>query len=135
MPSRSSARLNEALAALDAARARQEVGRELDLFGPPADLAPVARAIESVTEHAGPEWRYEALAVVERAARAQSELTVEDIAPHVPPTIDRRALGGVMVEAKRRGWLEPLGYVSSGAERHHKPIRLWRSRIHRVEAG
>jgi hypothetical protein len=27
------------------------------------------------------------------------------------------------------GVFEPLGYVNAGAERHHKPIPLWRSRL------
>jgi hypothetical protein len=34
-----------------------------------------------------------------------------------------------MQEAARRGWLKPLGWVSGGAGRHGRPVRLWASRI------
>jgi hypothetical protein len=135
MPDRPSTRLAEALSALEAARATSEPARELDLFGPVADVDPIMRAIASVADHAGEAWRAQALAIVERVARALPELTIEDVAPHVELTVDRRALGAVMIEAKRRGWIVPEGYVTSNAERHHKPIRLWRSRLHRAEAA
>lgn len=120
MPSRPSTRLLEAQAALNAHRA---------LEGPP-DLFSV---IESVGANAGEDWNAHALAVVENVARSRPELTVEDVAPHVQETVDRRALGAVMLTAKRKGWLEPLGYVNAGIERHAKPIRLWRSRLYKAE--
>jgi hypothetical protein len=52
MSNRPSPRLTEALAALDAARGNREAPRELDLFGPPANVDPVIRAIECVAVHA-----------------------------------------------------------------------------------
>src|SRR5262245_29553274 len=94
MSGRSSARLRDARAALDGFRQKRVV-RQPDLFS----------AIESVADHAGAPWQEHALAVVERVARERAELTVEDISPHVEPTIDMRALGAIMLTAKRRGWL------------------------------
>jgi hypothetical protein len=135
MPNRPSARLTEALSALEVARATSDPAPKLDLFGPPADLEPVMGAIESVAEHAGEEWKAQALAVVERVARALPELTVEDVAPLVEATVDMRALGAIMLTAKRRGWIVAAGYVAAGAERHAKPIRLWRSRLYRSEVA
>jgi hypothetical protein len=62
-------------------------------------------------------------------ARTHDEFTVEDIAPLVQATYDLRALGGIMLQAKRHGWIEAAGYVNSGRARHGKPIRCWRSRL------
>lgn len=124
MSPRPSTRLREAQAAIASYRAQQAAQPDQP------DLFSTLAAIESVAEHAGDEWRTAALEVVQRVARSRPTLTIEDVAPLVPDTPDRRALGYVMLAAKTSGWLEALGYVNSGAERHGKPIRLWRSRLH-----
>jgi hypothetical protein len=111
-------RLLEAQAALASYR---DTHAQPDLFS----------AIESVADHAGEPWKEQAIAVLEHVARERPELTVEDVAPLVEVTVDMRALGAIKLTGKRRGWLEPLGYVNANAERHRKPIRLWRSRLYR----
>jgi hypothetical protein len=114
-----SGRLSEAAGALEDYRRSKQV-EQPDLFS----------AIESVAEHAGGEWRDHALEVVRNVACSRELFTVEDVAPLVGATIDRRALGAVMLTAKRRGWIQPEGYVNAGAERHAKPIRQWRSQLY-----
>jgi hypothetical protein len=84
-----------------------------------------------VTVHEGDAWRGGALAVVCEVARERPELTIEDVSPRVGATLDPRALGRGMVEAKRRGWVSAAGYVNLGSERHGKPICLWRSSLWR----
>lgn len=80
-------------------------------------------------------WIDAALEVVKRAARARPTLTIEDIRPDVPPTVDYRALGALMTRAARAGWIVADGWVSGNAEqRHNRPIRLWASRIYREGA-
>jgi hypothetical protein len=115
-----SRRLNEAVAALeDYRRAKAEP----NLFD----------AIERVAEHAGSIWRLEALNALEELARTRETLTVEYLSPLCSTTYDRRALGGILREGKRRRWIEAAGYVNAGAERHGRPVMLWRSLIFRGE--
>ncbi len=115
-------RLHEAVAELDEYRARQAEAQP-DLFS----------VIQAVTEAAGTVWTLEVLEAIVTTAKRKPVLTVEDVSPLCPPTIDMRALGGVMLEAQRRGYITKGGWVTSGRERHGRPVRQWHSRIYRDE--
>jgi hypothetical protein len=114
-----SRRLQDAADELAAYRAQRSQA-EPDLFS----------VIESVTRAAGDVWRLEVLEAIVTVAKRKAVLTVEDITPHAPPTIDLRAIGGVMLEAQRRGYITKGGWVTSGRERHGRPVREWASRIY-----
>lgn len=118
-------RLREAREACDQAR------RERESYGDVPDL------FSAWEQPAAPPdgWIDAALEVVRRAARASPTLTIEDVRPDVPPTVDYRALGALMTRAARCGWIKADGWVSGNAEqRHGRPIRLWVSRIYREAA-
>jgi hypothetical protein len=124
-------RLAEAQAALEEHR-RSQADQPLDLFGPPAELAPVDEAIASVTAHAGPMWRDEVLASIERIARRQDHLVADDVWADLEArgeglTYDRRALGGVLREAVKRGLIVSTAEYAPSARRHSSPLRVWRS--------
>lgn len=84
-------RLRDAVTELDTYRASKAQA--------PPDLFSV---IQAVTENAGEVWRLESLEAVRQVALRRRVLTVEHVAPLVPPTIDLRALGGVMLFALDR---------------------------------
>src|SRR5437868_118300 len=98
-------RLNDAITEL--ASYRQQVGRGQhaapDLF----------TALESVLDHAGDVWRDQALDALRLVAESMTEFSVADVT--FPPTIDNRAVGAILVEGKRRGWMKPIGYMGGGA--------------------
>lgn len=87
--------------------------------------------ISTAVQNAGEIWRAEELRAVEEIAHRHTEFTVEDVSPLVGPTYDGRALGGILLEAERRGICHKLGWVGSGRERHGRPVGLWASRIYR----
>src|SRR4051812_42164882 len=100
-------RVRDAVAELDAHRHRvHDLAQTPDLF----------TALESVLDHAGDEWKDQALENIRRAAIAHRELTIDDI--EFPPTIDNRARGSVMLLAARKKWIKNIGYVGGGAGRH-----------------
>lgn len=113
-------RLDDAVTALSAYR-ESKAPQQDDLFS----------TIQAVTRAAGTVWTLEVLEAIVETAKRKPVLTVEDVSPLCPPTIDMRALGGVMLEAQRRGYITKGGWVTSGRERHGRPIRAWHSRIYR----
>ncbi len=54
---------------------------------------------------------------------------VEDLDQHLPPTVDRRAVGWVLRQGARNGWMHATGYVNGGPSRHGRPVVLWQSDI------
>jgi len=117
-------RLREAVASL-AAHRRAKAEAQPDLFS----------AIASVVEHAGNAWRVATLDAIVTVAQRKPVLTVEDLDGLVPPTVDLRALGGMMLEAQRHGYIRKAGWVTSGRERHGRPVREWVSLIFRDGAA
>jgi hypothetical protein len=115
-----SRRLQAAADELAAFRAKRDQ-TEPDLFS----------TIEAVVEAAGDVWRLEVLEAIVTIAKRKSVLTVEDITPLAPPTLDMRAIGGVLLDAQRRGYITKGGWVTSGRERHGRPVREWHSRVYR----
>jgi hypothetical protein len=102
-------RLRDAVTELDAYCGRYPGSdREPDLFS----------QIAAVTENAGSVWTLECLEAIRQVALRHREFTVEDLDGLIPPTYDLRAVGGVMLEAARRGYCRKLGWVGSGAKPH-----------------
>ena len=99
-------RLEDTLDVLADARARRiadraaQHNRPLDLFGPPAELAPVTEAIETVHAHTSDQWKRDALAAVRATAARLAEFTVEHV--HWPTgAYDDRARAQAMRQAAR----------------------------------
>ncbi len=115
-------RLRQAVTELDAYRETARESRDVspDLFS----------QIAAVAEHAGTVWTMQTLEAIRQVALTHAELTVEDLDGLIPPTYDLRAVGAVMLEASRRGYIRKLGWVGSGAKRHGRPLRLWASLIY-----
>jgi hypothetical protein len=125
-----SGRLDEALAAL--AAAREQRATPPNLFGPPAELAPVTRAIESPYRHAPNEWQRLARDAVKTAASRHDLLTVDEVTWPDVELYEARARGGVMRRAARAGWIESTQTyrLSERPETHRRPLLIWRSLIH-----
>lgn len=89
-------------------------------------------AIERVDRNADPEWKRQALAVVQRLAQQRAEFISEDAWPYLPPVREPRALGGIMRTAQARGWIEPTDRVVPSPSKvgHGRPSRVWRSRLY-----
>ena len=117
-------RLRDTVAALDDYRKAKKAAPP-DLFA----------TIAAVTEAAGTVWKLEVIEAIVTVAKRRPTLTVEDLDGLVPPTIDLRALGGVMLEAQRRGYIRKGGWTTSGRERHGRPVREWHSLIYRDGAA
>jgi hypothetical protein len=72
-------------------------------------------------------WHTAMLAEIRHTAEHRSSFTVGDL--RIPATPDKRAVGAVLLEAARRGWIDPGGWVSGGNTRHGRPIRQWFSNV------
>ena len=88
--------------------------------------------MEKAKENADADWYDAALRCVERAAHDMDYFTTDDVwrqglrKPREP-----RALGPVMTEAMKRGWIVPLSSheKSKRPEAHASPKRVWRSLV------
>jgi hypothetical protein len=58
---------------------------------------------------AGDVWRLEVLEAIVVSAKREPIVTVEDITPLAPPTLDLQAIGVVMLEAQRPGLHPRMG--------------------------
>ena len=115
-----SRRLQDAADELAAYRAQREIGVGYpDLFS----------SIESVAAHEGNAWKDEALDLLHVIARTKRTFTVEDLDRHLPQTVDKRAVGWVLRQGARNGWMRADGYVNGGRSRHGRPIVRWVSLI------
>lgn len=92
--------------------------RQPDLFSAPTWADP---------QSPGERWLADALEIVRTAAESRESFTVEDLTFSSTP--DARAVGAVMRQAARRGWITNAGYVTSGRERHGRPVVLWISKL------
>lgn len=98
------------------------------------------QAIAVADAHADPTWRAHALDVVQALALRRPEFSTDAVWHALdeedgPETHERRALGGVMREAARAGWIEPTDRTvdSTRAIAHRGPKRVWRSLICALE--
>jgi len=91
-------------------------------------------ALDRVADHADPSWIKVALTVVYDLCRYRETFTTDDVwcelerlkapEPHEP-----RALGAVMMRAKRRNWCFSTGQVTGSVRKqcHGRPIMVWRA--------
>lgn len=103
-----------ALAEQEAARARAEVG--------------MGRAAEKA-ERVAAGWEADALETVRRFALTRQSFLAEQAGIVVPPGADPRAVGSILVEAKRRGWIAHDGYAPANSS-NRAPKSKWRSLIY-----
>lgn len=95
-----------------------------------------ADAIQRSDEHADEAWKQEALEAVRRAAEANETLIVDAVWPYLNEgacaTHDYRAMGPVMIRARREGYIAPTGdFRKSHLRNHGTPRPVWRSLIYK----
>ncbi len=102
-------------------------------FGPLfAGVAARDAALAQVEANADEAWKQAALAAIHEAARRFPAFIVDEVWPLIPPcfeTHEGRAIGALMVQAKKAGWIEPTpDFRASRVANHHAtPRRIWRS--------
>lgn len=90
-------------------------------------------AIARVDEGANEEWKAEAMAAVERTCRKLTEFTVDAIQEEMRDakveTHEGRAMGAIVIQAVRNGWMVRSGVVIKSAQPQcHGNLRtVWRS--------
>lgn len=91
-------------------------------------------AVSRSREHAHPDWWDEALRVLYEVARKLPRFTTDQLWPRldgIVATHERRAMGAVMREGHRRGWMRPVGQYERTERKvaHRNPKRVWQSLI------
>jgi len=90
-------------------------------------------AMKQVEAATNPEWREAALDAIYYTARRLTEFIVDDIWQnfHNDDLRDKRAIGPLMLVAKREGWITPTDKFRPSYIVHHHatPRRVWKSRI------
>lgn len=111
----------------DCACSRPDAARDLR-----AAFAARDDAIDRVDQAADPAWKDAALAAVRRVAARQVELITDDVWAELGDgPAEPRAMGPVMLAARRLGLVEPTDRTRQ-ADRvvnHARPQRIWRSLI------
>lgn len=118
-----SARLSEAIAALDEYREH----RQPDLF------SVTRESPRSATR----QWKEAAQAAIREAAIRLDCLTVEDVIwPSRAHAVDERARGAALLTAARAGVIEVTDeYRRAGPDRHGRPMRVFRSLLRKATDG
>lgn len=86
---------------------------------------------------ADPIWTFCATIAVFHAARENKWLTIDSVHAGIPfwiTTHELRALGPIMLDAARRGWIMKSSILPVNTERgsrHAAPVTVWRSLIYR----
>lgn len=103
----------------------------MSLFDQPSGPELADEAIQRAAENADREWYRSALDIVWSLGNT---FTTDDVwaaldrhgepAPHEP-----RALGAVMRDARKRGWIAPTSEYrqSTRPECHGRPVRVWKA--------
>ena len=96
-------------------------------------------AIERVEHHADERWKAEATLAIKEVATVKREFTTDDVWQQLKMHVDAathepRAMGAMMVSAKKAGICTPLMKFegSSRISCHNRPIRVWRSCLYEV---
>lgn len=91
------------------------------------------RAIEQGFDNAHDAWRAMALECLQQICLSKAEFTVNEVRDLVKfsdlKTHDNRAMGGVMVTGKSKGWLMPTGRSIPSVVGHKVHIQVWKSLI------
>lgn len=91
--------------------------------------------MEQVEENAQERWKRIALGAAHHVALHKDFFTVDDVQEVLQTkdveTHDGRAMGPVMLEARRRGWIESTRTTVQTTQKHchASPTTLWRSRL------
>ena len=105
-------------------RAQQYVNSRCELGETARDLA-IARAEYAASS----EWRSEAMTVIYAVAKSQPNLTTDDVRDMLPEAREPRAMGALMKNAAKEGWIRPLSTwaLSRRPICHRRPVRVWQS--------
>jgi hypothetical protein len=91
-------------------------------------------AIERGYSAANSEWKTQALQCVEKLARVHKEFVSYDVFLATKQvsssTHDLRAIGGLIREAARRGWIAQSGRYAKNKNRHGSPCPIWKSLLY-----
>lgn len=109
-------------------------GAQGDLLDLVAAMQARDEAIQRADDHADPEWRGETLHLIRCLAVTQDYMTTDDVwetLGDAQSTHERRALGAVMQQAARNGWIKPTDRTRPSARPacHARPVRVWQSLI------
>ena len=104
----------------------------------PEDAGEEARAqsLETVGAHADPVWMQHALGIAHDLSLTQAAFTADDIWEKLDDldveTHDNRAMGAVMTEAARQGWVHRTDntVLSRRPINHRRPVRVWTSLVY-----
>jgi hypothetical protein len=92
-------------------------------------------AMEEAEENAHERWKRVAVSVIRRVALERDFLTVDHVQELMQmekvETHENRAMGPMMLEARRRGWIESTRQTVQSVQKHchANPRTLWRSRL------
>jgi hypothetical protein len=93
------------------------------------NLTKILDAVEDATDE---QWRADALAAVRRVCLACPDFISDQIWEHgLESTREDRALGPIMLTARKNGWCEKTNYVRPSKRRHGSGKPVWRSLIYR----
>jgi hypothetical protein len=94
-------------------------------------LAETARdlAIMRAEYAASDDWKSEAMCVIWAVAKSQPNLTTDDVWDLLAEAREPRAMGAMMKNAQREGWIRPLSTwaLSRRPICHCRPVRMWQS--------
>jgi hypothetical protein len=91
-------------------------------------------AVERVWRHASTEWKVKAWAILLLVASRLETFTANDLwEAGLPEARDNRALGPLLLQAVREGYIEPTNETrkSTRIVAHQRPMAVWRSLIWR----
>ena len=93
-------------------------------------------ALAAVAAHADRQWKDIALSIVRHIASVLPELTTDNVWLALSETLahtpEPRAIGAIMLQAARRGWIAPTDRVVKTVrpEAHKRPIAIWKSLLY-----
>ena len=94
--------------------------------------------IAVVDAHAHETWKWAAYEAVLRTARAHPRFIIDKVWLYMPDDVythNKKAMGPVMIEAAKRGWIQSEGNYTPTAQvkSHRSPRTIWLSQIHGQE--
>ena len=91
------------------------------------------RAIERANQHADPAWKEGAFEIVVRVAHTFRYFTTDDVwDAGLPETRENRALGAIMRQVAKRGFISATNEVQTSrrhSHNHGRKITVWRSEV------
>ena len=95
------------------------------------------QAIEEGLNAADMDWKAKALGVVYRLCLTRETFTADDVrfvlTDKEAQTHDRRAMGGIMRQAKKQGWCVGSGVFKSSDFSHGHLHQVWKSLIYKLK--